>query len=79
MKLRRHPDQAALIRAGLTGVLVDNFAIYWSEVDHEASLDLAISTGLTAFDAAYLWLARHLEAELVTLDGELQRAFDAMT
>jgi predicted nucleic acid-binding protein len=33
-----------------------------------------LRTGLTAYDAAYLWLARHLDAELVTLDTELQRA-----
>jgi predicted nucleic acid-binding protein len=37
-------------------------------------LDLAKSTGLTADDAAYLWLARHLDAELVTFDEALDAA-----
>jgi predicted nucleic acid-binding protein len=73
-KLRRHPAKATLIRAGLAGVLADDFAIFWSDVDHRGVLDLAEKTGLTAYDAAYLWLARHLDAELVTLDTELQRA-----
>jgi predicted nucleic acid-binding protein len=35
---------------------------------------LARATGLTACDAAYLWLARALGAERVTLDGDLARA-----
>lgn len=35
---------------------------------------LALAAGLTAYDAAYLWLARALEAELVTLDAALARA-----
>ena len=75
-KLRRHPAQAAVIRAGLAGVASGDFAIYWSEVDHEAVLAVAEQTQLTAYDAAYLWLARHLDADLVTLDVKLQRAFD---
>jgi predicted nucleic acid-binding protein len=37
-------------------------------------LELAESTGLTAYDASYLWLARELSAELVTLDGQLAKA-----
>lgn len=35
---------------------------------------LAIRSGLTAYDAAYLWLARSLSADLVTLDAKLERA-----
>jgi predicted nucleic acid-binding protein len=38
---------------------------------------LAETTGLTAYDAAYLWLARHLGAGLVTLDCKLAAAMDA--
>jgi predicted nucleic acid-binding protein len=40
-------------------------------VDHAAVPDLAEATGLTAYDASYLWLARELKAELVTLDRKL--------
>jgi predicted nucleic acid-binding protein len=34
---------------------------------------LAIRTGLSAYDAAYLWLAMAQDAELVTLDRRLSR------
>lgn len=34
---------------------------------------MARRTGLTTYDAAYLWLARASDMELVTLDAELQR------
>jgi predicted nucleic acid-binding protein len=45
-----------------------------TSVDEAGVAELAISTGLTAYDASYLWLARALGAELVTLDRQLQRA-----
>jgi predicted nucleic acid-binding protein len=35
---------------------------------------LAVMTGLSAYDASYLWLARRLGAELVTLDKQLAKA-----
>ena len=74
IKLRRHPDQAHTIQAGLAGILADDFAIFWSDVDPLGVLTLAHQAELTAYDAAYLWLARHLDAELVTLDVDLARA-----
>ncbi|MBV8446586.1 MAG: type II toxin-antitoxin system VapC family toxin [Hyphomicrobiales bacterium] len=43
-------------------------------VDIAATLDLAETAGLTAYDASYLWLARVLGAELVTLDRKLAAA-----
>jgi predicted nucleic acid-binding protein len=43
-------------------------------VDHVGALELALDSGLTVYDASYLWLARQLGAELVTLDKELGRA-----
>ena len=78
-KLRRHPDQATLIRAGLVRALSSDFALFWSDVDTAPVLDLALETGLTAYDASYLWLARHLGAELVTLDSELAAAASRLT
>lgn len=39
---------------------------------------LADRTRLTAYDAAYLWLARSLSADLVTLDGKLARAWSRL-
>ena len=33
-----------------------------------------MQTKLTVYDASYLWLARHMQADLVTLDRELAAA-----
>ena len=46
-------------------------------VDHRNALVLAEQTGLTAYDASYLWLAEALDAELVTLDRALAAAHQA--
>jgi predicted nucleic acid-binding protein len=48
-------------------------------VDHAAVVEIALATRLTAYDASYLWLARELGAELVTLDGALERAAATLT
>lgn len=73
-KLRAHPEQAALIRGGVSKALGDDFAIFWSDVEPMDVLDLAAETRLTPYDASYLWLARHLDAELVTFDAVLEVA-----
>ncbi len=39
-----------------------------------AAFEAASQSGLTAYDSAYLWLARALRAELVTLDRGLAAA-----
>jgi predicted nucleic acid-binding protein len=44
-------------------------------VDHADVVLLAEHNELTAYDASYLWLARRLEAELVTLDQGLEDAW----
>lgn len=44
------------------------------QVPPEGAAELAAETGVTAYDAAYLWLARRLDAPLVTLDRALQGA-----
>ena len=38
---------------------------------------LALETGLSAYHASYLWLARRLGVALITLDGDLARAGEA--
>jgi len=53
----------------------EDIAVTLLKVDYEASFNLAIQADLTAYDASYLWLARHYNAELVTLDKKLQAAF----
>jgi predicted nucleic acid-binding protein len=36
-----------------------------------------MATKLTAYDAGYIWLARDLDADLVTLDRQLARVMAA--
>lgn len=72
VKCRRHPGErdALLAAFGMrTKLRVEEVA-----VDHRAALPLALASGLTLYDASYLWLARELAADLVTLDRQLERA-----
>ncbi|MDA8048830.1 MAG: type II toxin-antitoxin system VapC family toxin [Rhodospirillales bacterium] len=71
-KMRSHPAQREALRAAFR--LADRLAVEMIAVDHGAALDLAEVTGLTAYDASYLWLARTLGGELVTLDRKLAAA-----
>jgi predicted nucleic acid-binding protein len=72
-KMRRHPDQrdALMMAFGM----LDQMEIGIGPVDHGEVLDLAERSGLTAYDASYLWLARRTGSELVTLDRQLQAAW----
>ena len=68
----RHPAKrdailAAFARRGRLGVRE-------APVDQDGAVQLALATSLTAYDASYLWLARHLGVELVTLDRRLAHA-----
>ena len=75
IKTRRHPSQRdALLTAFRLRHQLD---IQEIAPDHDAVLSLAIKTGLTAYDASYLWLARQLHTELVTLDRQLALAATA--
>ena len=49
-------------------------AVQTLDVDHQAVVNLALQTGLTPYDASYLWLARDLAIELITLDRRLAAA-----
>ncbi len=72
VKSRRHPDQRLALTAAFR--LRDRLAVDEVGVDHDGALALAAATGLTAYDASYLWLARRLGADLVTLDRQLAKA-----
>jgi predicted nucleic acid-binding protein len=48
-------------------------AINGKAVEFDKVIDLATATDLSVYDASYLWLARSLGAELVTLDRKLAR------
>jgi predicted nucleic acid-binding protein len=71
-KMRRHPRARDDLLAAFT--LLDRMAIRTIEVDHLEVLALAERSGLTAYDASYLWLARRLGADLTTLDRQLAAA-----
>jgi predicted nucleic acid-binding protein len=49
-----------------------------SDVALTEAIELAERTRLSLYDANYLWLARHLSLELVTLDERLERAAAAL-
>jgi predicted nucleic acid-binding protein len=68
-KSRREPMQAAVFQQGLKQL--DILQISYQNVDRMEVMQLAIQTGLSGYDASYLWLARALGAELVTLDERL--------
>jgi predicted nucleic acid-binding protein len=53
--------------------LRDRLGVEEMSVDHAAVVGLAAETGLTAYEASYLWLARSLGAVLITLDRRLER------
>jgi len=68
-KTTQTPGDAALIEEALQDMLAQPISL--DPVDFSSVLELAIETGLSAYDASYLWLARHLAAPLVTLDRKL--------
>jgi predicted nucleic acid-binding protein len=71
-KIRRHSDQrdALMVAFGM----LDRMEIGLVEVDRGETLALAERAGLSAYDASYLWLARRMRSELVTLDRQLETA-----
>ena len=76
-KARRDPRSAVKV----FGVLSDGFEelgrrIRWHSVQGLDAALLASVTGLSAYDATYLWLAGWLEADLVTLDKRLLAAIE---
>ena len=72
IKSRRHPEQQAALMEAFR--LRGRLGVEQVAVDHDGAVQLAVATGLTAYDASYLWLSRELGAELVTLDRQLAQA-----
>ncbi len=75
-KMRRHPDKHATLIAAMSRV--PSLPILKVEVPVGELFGLATETGLTAYDASYLWLALSRDLELVTLDNHLARVNQAM-
>ena len=74
-KIRSYPTEREKILGAFR--MAGNLRIQILDVDHAAVVELADATGLTAHDAAYLWLAQHLGAPLVTLDRRLADAWQS--
>ena len=74
-KMRANPTQRTEFLAAF--VNWSDMGIDLVAVDHAAVLDVAEQSALTSYDASYLWLARRLGAELVTLDRRLASAMRA--
>jgi predicted nucleic acid-binding protein len=73
VKQRRHPDRTEQFTAQFEAYL--RLDLRHESVDIRKVRALAEQTGLTAYDAAYLWLARKLKGDLVTLDQRLHTAW----
>lgn len=74
-KIRRHGEKRkALLAAHRVAEQVEIFEV---EVRFREVVELAAGEGLTSYDASYLWLARELDLDLVTLDRALARAAGA--
>ena len=71
-KIGLDPDQEPAILRALELVAMVPFR--WVVVDQRESVRLAMQTRLTTYDAAYLWAARSVGAQLVTFDARLQAA-----
>ena len=75
-KARRHPALAPAIFVRLSEAFEGLKHIRWHDVPPVDVALLARVTGLTAYDASYLWLAGWLEADLITLDRRLALALE---
>ena len=71
-KMRRHADQRDALMAAFR--MLDRMELGIVEVDHGEAIVLAERSGLSAYDASYLWLARRIASPLVTLDPRLAAA-----
>jgi predicted nucleic acid-binding protein len=72
-KMRRHPGEStALLDAWLAWNAQPPVVVM--AIDLAATMQLARDTGLTFYDASYLWLARDHAADVISLDAKLVRA-----
>lgn len=70
-RIERFPQQGEIIANSLQEFLTLNIAL--REVDCQRVVELATLTGLTAYDASYLFVARELGMPLLTFDAQLAR------
>ncbi len=70
-KLLAHPDQHRLRDICS---LVGQLALVFFDIPFDRLVALTLESGLSSYDAAFLWLSRESGAPLVTLDTELAAA-----
>ena len=49
----------------------------WVDVDYLETLNLAVESGLTTYDASYLYVAQSLDVGLLTFDAHLRSAWES--
>lgn len=72
VKKSRGGEPAAIIGDALAKYAEHTIELHRGEV--QAQYSLAMRYGISAYDAAYLWLAGALQAPLATFDAKLARA-----
>ena len=73
-KARKFPAHSTKFLARLSDGLVRLSKVRFCEVHAVDVALIAQATGLSAYDASYMWLAGWLEADLITLDKKLAAA-----
>lgn len=73
-KARRAPTEAPAIFGSLAVAFEQDWDIAWRDVPAVDVALVAHATGLSAYDATYVWLAGSLGADLVTLDERIAAA-----
>ena len=68
------PQQVESVARVLSAALL--MEMQWMSVDQAQVLRLAVETGLSTYDASYLYVARLMDMQLVTFDEELRKADD---
>jgi predicted nucleic acid-binding protein len=71
-KIRRRLAESDAVKAALASIF--DLRISFHAIPIVSLLSLALNSGLSAYDAAYLHLARSLGCELATFDERLARA-----
>ncbi len=72
-KIARYPGRREELLQALELAL--SLDIRRVDVDHLAAVELSLDTGLTTYDATYLYLARAMGVPLVTFDERLEGAW----
>jgi predicted nucleic acid-binding protein len=78
-RCRRQPDKTRDILEALDRALDPAYGVTFIDPNPMDVTVLANLTGLSAYDATYLWLAGYLSADLVTRDRQLAAAAEPYT